>query len=75
MYVPLGSIPTFVVSSPGMSKEFLKTHDLVFNYIQFHCVQVVFNLSSIIASSSSYWRYLDKICSTQIFTPTHLCAF
>jgi hypothetical protein len=30
MYVPLGSIPTFVVSSPVMSKEFLKTHDHVF---------------------------------------------
>lgn len=75
MYVPLGSIPTFVVSSPVMSKEFLKTHDHVFKYIQFHCVQWVFNLSSIIASSSSDWQYLDKICSIQIFTPTHLCAF
>lgn len=75
MYVPLGSIPSIVVSSPVMSKEFLKTHDHVFKYIQFPCVQWVFNLSSITASSSSYWRYLDKICSTQNFTCTHLCAW
>jgi hypothetical protein len=39
LYVPLGSVPTIVVSSPVMLKEFLKTHDHVFKYIQFHCVQ------------------------------------
>ncbi|GLJ31823.1 hypothetical protein SUGI_0640380 [Cryptomeria japonica] len=30
MFLRLGSIPTVVVSSPDMAKEFLKTHDLVF---------------------------------------------
>ncbi|GLJ31828.1 hypothetical protein SUGI_0640430 [Cryptomeria japonica] len=30
MFLRLGSIPTVVVSSLAMAKEFLKTHDLVF---------------------------------------------
>ncbi|GLJ30466.1 hypothetical protein SUGI_0603050 [Cryptomeria japonica] len=29
MFLHLGSVPTVVVSSPAMAKEFLKTHDLV----------------------------------------------
>ncbi|GLJ45515.1 hypothetical protein SUGI_0958290 [Cryptomeria japonica] len=30
MFLRLGSVPTVVVSSPAMAKEFLKTHELIF---------------------------------------------
>ncbi|GLJ15590.1 hypothetical protein SUGI_0256200 [Cryptomeria japonica] len=30
MFLRLGSVPTVVVSSHAMAKEFLKTHDLIF---------------------------------------------
>lgn len=71
MFLRLGSVPTIVVSSPAMAKEFLKTHDLVFasrpncefgKYLSYDHKDVAFS------PYGSYWRQIRKLCTIELFT-------
>ncbi|KAH9294003.1 hypothetical protein KI387_040792 [Taxus chinensis] len=71
MFLRLGSIPTVVVSSPAMAKEFLKTHDRLFAdrptvsariYLAYDGKDVAY------ASYGDYWRQMKKLCTLELLT-------
>ncbi|GLJ30461.1 hypothetical protein SUGI_0602990 [Cryptomeria japonica] len=71
MFLRLGSVPTVVVSSPAMAKEFLKTHDLVFatrpncalgKYICYDHKDVA------LAPYGAYWRQSRKLLTVELLT-------
>jgi hypothetical protein len=78
LYLRLGSVHTVVASSPAMVKEFLKTHDQQFYYrpIQTMFCEIVFASNGIVfAEGGPMWRYLRKICITELFTVKRLQSF
>ncbi|ONK70071.1 uncharacterized protein A4U43_C05F29940 [Asparagus officinalis] len=67
--IRLGSVPCVVASSAETAKEFLKTHDNSFSdrplskavsYLTYGSADFSF------APYSSYWRYMKKLCMTQL---------
>ncbi|KAH9312482.1 hypothetical protein KI387_027517, partial [Taxus chinensis] len=71
VFLRLGSVPTVVISSPAMAKEFLKTHDSVFasrppvsaaKYLFYDHRDVTF------ARYGEYWRQMRKLCTMELFT-------
>jgi hypothetical protein len=78
VYLRLGSVHTVVASSPAMVKEFLKTHDQQFYYrpTQTMLGEIVFANNGIaFAEGGPMWRYLRKICMTELFTVKRLQSF
>jgi cytochrome P450 len=78
VYLRLGSVHTVVASSPAMVKEFLKTHDQQFFYrpTQTMLGEIVFANNGIaFAEGGPMWRYLRKICLTELFTVKRLQSF
>jgi len=76
MHLRFGPMHTMVVSSPAMAKEFLKTHDHLFQYRQsFISTEILNDNCSIGTSSGAYWRHLRKICLTELFSPKRLQSF
>ncbi|CAN5960930.1 unnamed protein product [Sphagnum jensenii] len=76
MHLRSGPMHTMVVSSPAMAKEFLKTHDHLFQYRQlFIATEILNDNCSIATSSGAYWRHLRKICLTELFSPKRLQSF
>ena len=78
MFLKLGSVPTVVVSSPEMAKEFLKTNDLLFasrpvlavgKYVFYSFRDVAF------APYGDYWRQMRKICVLELLTPKRIESF
>ena len=78
MFLRLGSVPTVVVSSPEIAREFLKTHDLLFasrpelavgKYVFYNFRDVAF------APYGDYWRQMRKICALQLFTTKRIESF
>ncbi|KAH9311167.1 hypothetical protein KI387_026202, partial [Taxus chinensis] len=71
MHLRLGSVPTVVVSSPAMAREFLKTHDLVFanrpktasaKYMGYDGRDIFFS------NYGDHWRQMRKLCTLELFT-------
>jgi hypothetical protein len=76
MHLRFGPMHTMVVSSPAMAKEFLKTHDHLFQDRQlFLSTEILNDNCSIATSSGAYWRHLRKICLTELFSPKRLQSF
>ncbi len=78
IYLRLGSVHTVVASSPAMAKEFLKTHDQQFHYRPTQAMfgEIVFaNKGMIFAEGGPMWRYLRKICMTELFSVKRLQSF
>ncbi|CAM6050510.1 unnamed protein product [Sphagnum compactum] len=78
IYLRLGSMHTVVASSPAMIKEFLKTHDQQFYFrpTQTLMGELVFANNGIaFAEGGPMWRYLRKICLTELFTAKRLASF
>ncbi|GLJ31860.1 hypothetical protein SUGI_0641030 [Cryptomeria japonica] len=78
MFLRLGSVPTVVVSSPAMAKEFLKTHDLAFatrpnctlgKYICYDHNNVSF------APYGASWRQVRKLCTVELLTVKRIDSF
>eukprot|EP01018_Ginkgo_biloba_P005218 Gb_05138 [translate_table: standard] len=79
MYLHLGSIPTVVVSSPVMAKEFLKTHDAIFasrpttflagKYLSYDFKDVA------LAPYGPYWRHMKKLCTLELLSPKRIDSF
>ncbi|GLJ31806.1 hypothetical protein SUGI_0639730 [Cryptomeria japonica] len=78
MFLRLGSVPTVVVSSPAMAKEFLKTHDLVFatrpncavgKYICYDRKDVAYG------PYGGYWRHMRKLMTVELLTVKRIDSF
>ncbi|XP_057841414.2 cytochrome P450 71AU50 [Cryptomeria japonica] len=71
MFLRLGSIPTVVVSSPAMAKEFLKTHDLVFanrsksTYGKYVCYD---HKSVAFGPYGASWKQMRKLLTVELLT-------
>lgn len=65
LFLRLGSVPTFVVSSSETAKGFLKTHDLIFASRPPTAVgRLMFSNSKdvVFAPYGDHWRKMRKIC-------------
>ncbi|KAH9320247.1 hypothetical protein KI387_022016 [Taxus chinensis] len=78
MFLKLGSVPTVVVSSSEMAKEFLKTHDLVFanrpasaatKYVAYDEKTMGF------APYGDYWRHMRKVCVMELLSAKRIESF
>ncbi|XP_057843435.2 cytochrome P450 750A1-like [Cryptomeria japonica] len=78
MFLRLGSVPTVVVSSPALAKEFLKTHDLVFanrpncavgKYICYDHKDVAYG------PYGGYWRQMRKLLTVELLTGKRIDSF
>ncbi|OWM76168.1 hypothetical protein CDL15_Pgr009814 [Punica granatum] len=74
----LGQVLTLVISSPGLAKEVLKTHDHVFasrpqivaaQCLSFGCSDVTFS------PHGPYWRQARKICVSELLGPRRASSF
>lgn len=78
MHLQLGEVSTVVVSSPGMAREVMKTHDAVLcDRPKMLMPQVVFyNCSDIaLAPYGEYWRQVRKIATLELFTARRVQSF
>jgi cytochrome P450 len=71
IFLQLGEIPTVVISSAGLAKEVLKTHDLVLSsrpqlfsakHLFYGCTDIAF------APYGAYWRNIRKICILELLS-------
>ncbi|KAI3450227.1 hypothetical protein Pfo_006892 [Paulownia fortunei] len=64
MRLQLGWVPVFVVSSPEMAKEVLKTHDL-------ECCSRPYSHGAV----NEYWREIRKLCVIELFAAKRVQSF
>ncbi|CAM6040225.1 unnamed protein product [Sphagnum compactum] len=76
MHLQLGSFGTVVASSPTMAKEFLKTHDHVFQYRPSKLTFKILNKNwSMGVASGPTLRHMRKICTNALLTQKRLQSF
>ncbi|KAK4267995.1 hypothetical protein QN277_024704 [Acacia crassicarpa] len=78
MHVQLGQLSQFIVSSPEVAKEFMKTHDAIFaNRPKFFAGEIIAYGSTNIAFSpyGKYWRQLRKICTLELLSMKRVQTF
>lgn len=66
-----------MISSAGVAKEVLKTHDLALSdRPEGLFSEILSNYRSIVFSpSGAYWRHLRKICASEIFRPARIASY
>ncbi|GLJ22373.1 hypothetical protein SUGI_0421170 [Cryptomeria japonica] len=78
MMLKLGSVPTVVICSSSMAREFLKIHDNVFasrpltaagKYIGYNFKDLIF------APYGAYWRHMRKICVIELLNTKRIDSF
>jgi len=77
VYLRLGSVPTVVVSSPMMAKEFLKTHDQEFQYRPKPTLaaEILMGNKGMVTTGGPLSQHLRRICFTELFATKHLQSF
>ncbi|XP_060212455.1 cytochrome P450 71D7-like [Lycium barbarum] len=78
MYFELGEVPTVIISSPSMSIEVLKTHDLAFaSRPQFTSTDIVMynNKDIAFAEYGDYWKQMRKICIMELLSTKMVKSF
>ncbi|MBA0573834.1 hypothetical protein Golob_001091, partial [Gossypium lobatum] len=78
MHLQLGEISTVIVSSPEVAKEVTKTHDINFSYRPAMEVPRVYTYdftNIAFAPYGNYWRYLRKLCNTELLTASRVQSF
>lgn len=77
MSLKLGNKLTLVVSSPSMAKEVLKTNDQTFSSRSVTIAVKTFAYQGktlVFVRYGPQWRFLRKICTTELFSPKRLDA-
>ncbi|GLJ22354.1 hypothetical protein SUGI_0420850 [Cryptomeria japonica] len=78
MMLKLGSVPTVVVSSSAMAKEFLKTHDNVFASRPQSAAgkHLAYNYKDmVLAPYGPYWRHMRKLCVVELLNAKRIESF
>ena len=78
MFLYLGNIPTLVVSSAGMAREIMKTHDISFsNRPKTTAANILFYGYKDVAFSpyGEYWRQARKICVLKLLSLKSVQSF
>ena len=78
LFLCFGSVPTVVVSSSDMAKQFLKTHDLIFSSRPPTSAGKYFfyNFKDIaLAPYGDHWRQMRKISMLQLLTAKRIQSF
>jgi len=77
-YGPMGCVPTVVVSSSDIAKQFLKTHDLIFASRPSKAAGklMFFNSRDVVFSPyGDHWRHVRKICVLELLTAKRIESF
>ncbi|PIA58213.1 hypothetical protein AQUCO_00500269v1 [Aquilegia coerulea] len=78
MYLKLGEISAVVISSPGVTKQMMKTHDLVFVDRPTNIVSKIMSYEHkgvIMTPYGEYWRQLRKICILELLSAKRVQSF
>ncbi|GLJ22356.1 hypothetical protein SUGI_0420910 [Cryptomeria japonica] len=78
MMLKLGYVPTVVVSSSAMAKEFLKTHDNVFASRPQSAAgkHLAYNYKDmVLAPYGPYWRHMRKLCVVELLNAKRIESF
>ncbi|XVF03642.1 hypothetical protein REPUB_Repub05bG0010700 [Reevesia pubescens] len=78
MHLQLGEVSTVIVSSPEVAKEVTKTHDIHFSYRPALDVPKIttYDFTNVaFAPYGNYWRYLRKVCTTELLSATRVQSF
>lgn len=78
MHIRIGSVPTIVVSSPDMARQFLRTHDADFANRPpsevFRCIS--YGLKGFaFAECGPYWRDIRKLSVTHLLSAPKIASF
>ncbi|GFP82363.1 licodione synthase [Phtheirospermum japonicum] len=73
----LGSVPCVVASTPGLAREFLKTHELVFSSRKHSTAIDIVTYDSSFAFSpyGPYWKFVKKLCTYELLGARNLAHF
>lgn len=78
MYLKMGEVPTVIISSAEVAKEFFTKYDLIFaskayllsaSILFYNCTDIGF------APFGDYWRQLRKICIMELLSPRRVQSF
>lgn len=78
MFLRLGSVPTVVVSSSEMAKQFLKTHDSIFTGRPLMAAgkYLGYNYKGIaMAPCGDHWSQMRKICALELLSAKRIKSF
>ncbi|XP_027063012.2 tabersonine 16-hydroxylase 2-like isoform X1 [Coffea arabica] len=78
MYLKFGEVPTVIISSAEVAKEFFTNYDRIFasrayllsaSILYYNCTDIGF------APFGDYWRQLRKICTMELLSPRRVQSF